>query len=152
MISNRGWVWISRLLRWGLAAIFAFAAVLKATDPYRFAQDIRNYHIMPWWSLNAVALLLPWIELVCAAALVVNRWSEESAVIFIVMLFVYIFALGSTIVRGIDIECGCFGKFDKSSAGVAIVRDMVFLTMATGLLAIRRWKLRQPAAAASEVQ
>lgn len=137
-MSKAGLLWTSRLLRWGLAAVFALAAVLKVMDPYRFAEDIRNYLIMPWWSLHALALLLPWIELVCAAALVINKWLAEAATILIGMLVVYIVILSSTIIRGIDVHCGCFGKYDTSSAIVVILRDFVLLGMAVGVIVVSR--------------
>ena len=137
-MSKAGLLWTSRLLRWGLAAVFALAAVLKVIDPYRFAEDIRNYLIMPWWSLHALALLLPWIELVCAAALVINKWPAEAATILIGMLVVYIVILSSTIIRGIDVHCGCFGKYDTSSAIVVILRDFVLLGMAVGAIVVSR--------------
>ena len=137
-MSKAGLLWTSRLLRWGLAAVFALAAVLKVMDPYRFAEDIRNYLIMPWWSLHALALLLPWIELVCAAALVINKWPAEAATILIAMLVVYIVVLSSTIIRGIDVHCGCFGKYDTSSAVMVILRDFVLLGMAVGVILVSR--------------
>lgn len=146
--------WTHRVLRWILAATFLLAAVLKLADPFQlalvnpaeFAAAIRNYHLAPAWSLHALALLLPWIEIVSALALFAGRWTTEAASILLALLLVYIAAIASTMVRGIDVDCGCFGKYDTSSALVVLLRDLLLVAIAVGIILLNR--ARRPATAA----
>ena len=85
-----------------------------------------------------LALLLPWIEIACAAALVVGRWIEEATAVLMAMLAVYIVGIAAAMVRGLDIHCGCFGAYDTSSTTVVLVRDVVFLGIAIGIIVTNR--------------
>jgi putative oxidoreductase len=47
------------------------------------------------------------------------------------MNILFIVLLASTIMRGLDIDCGCFRQGgEKTSAGIAIMRDILFLSVA----------------------
>ena len=48
-----------------LGLIFLAAALPKIADPPGFAKAIWAYGLFPPWSINPLALLLPWLELVC---------------------------------------------------------------------------------------
>ena len=138
--------WMHRALRWTLAATFLLAAGLKLVDPFEgklvnpadFVAAIRNYHVAPAWSLHALALLLPWIEIVAALALLAGRWTSEAASILLALLLVYMAAIASTMLRGIDVDCGCFGKYDTSSALVVLLRDLLLLAIAAGIILLNR--------------
>jgi putative oxidoreductase len=138
--------WTHRALRWTLAATFLLAAALKLADPFQltlvnpadFVAAIRNYHLAPAWSLHALALLLPWVEIVSALALFAGRWTTEAASILLALLLVYITAIASIMIRGIDVHCGCFGKYDTSSALVVLLRDLLLLTIAAGIILLNR--------------
>jgi uncharacterized membrane protein YkgB len=58
---------------------------------------------------NLVAVTLPWIEVVAGLLLVIGIWRREAAAVTAVLLTVFLLAVGSAMLRGIDIEnCGCF--------------------------------------------
>ena len=143
------WLWTWRVLRWVLALIFAAAALLKLfdpanleiADPTRFVGDIRNYRLVPWWSLHALAILLPWIELVCAGALVIGRWTEEATVVLMSFMVVYMVGISAAMARGFDIHCGCFGSYDTAPMVVVLIRDVVFMGIAAGIIIANRRRL-----------
>ncbi len=73
------------LARLGVGGAFAYLAVLKLlADPFDFLKLIRQYGFLPTEPpiyLNATAALLPWLELVCAAALVLGVGVRGSALV-----------------------------------------------------------------------
>jgi putative oxidoreductase len=105
--------WIARLI---LGGVFGYAAVLKLLDPSAFATDIGHFHILPHPATLALAVYLPWLELVCAVAVIV-RWRERAALLMLTLLCgVFVAALASAAIRGLDLDCGCFGHSPQKIA------------------------------------
>lgn len=126
-------------LRIGLGAVFVYAGILKIREPIAFAGSVAAYQILPY-SLNyLVAATIPWVEAVCGIMLIVGYRVKAAAGIVAAMNVLFIVLLASTIVRGLDIDCGCFRQGgEKTPAWVAILRDIVFLTVALILFLARR--------------
>lgn len=99
-------LWGGRLL---LGGAFAYAAVLKLVDPAAFATDIGHYRLLPYPLTSALAVYLPWLELMSAVAVLI-RWRERGALVLLLGLCVlFSLALASAWWRELDISCGCFG-------------------------------------------
>jgi putative oxidoreductase len=82
-----------------------------------------------------VAAVLPWVETLCGLLLVVGYRVKAAACIVIIMNLVFMTALVSTIIRGLDVDCGCFKQGgEKTPAWVAIIRDVFFLAAAIFLV------------------
>jgi len=100
------------LIRLALAGVFAFAASLKIADPQAFAFSIHGFKIVPEQLVPAAAFVVPWTEMLCAAALVFGLWSRSAALILSGMLLAFIGAIVSALLRDdVDPKCGCFGDF-----------------------------------------
>ena len=102
-----------------LGCIFIFAAVAKIAEPDIFAKSIANYHLIPTFSLNIMALLMPWIELVAGLFLILGVRIKASSAIIGGMLVVFLIAIISAIIRGYNIDCGCFAQTSATSAAEA---------------------------------
>ncbi len=96
------------ILRMALGAVFVVAAVDKIGSPSAFAQAIANYRLLPYQAIHALAIVLPWLELVTGLLLVVGWWTRAAALIADVLLAVFIVAISQAMIRGLDISCGCF--------------------------------------------
>jgi len=104
-----------------VGAVFVFAGLTKIVDfqPFRFldpmdfARDIDNYKILPWGICVALALYLPWLEVICGIALIFRRWYSGALTILFALLVVFIGASIAAKTRGIDITCGCFGHLSN---------------------------------------
>ena len=129
--------WLTIRVQIALGLIFIAAALPKIVDPPSFAHMIYNYKIMPWSLINLMALVMPWIELLCGLALVFGIWKETARTIIGAMLLVFVLAISINLARGNAIDCGCF---DVSAAGktteerladmrFVIVRDVGMLLM-----------------------
>ena len=123
---------IGRIL---LGAIFIYAGVSKIFNPEQFAQEVMNYRIVPLVSVNLFAIVLPWLELVSGILLLVGLFSRGSIVIITLLMAIFLGAIGSALLRGLDISCGCF-----STGGVYkinffyFIRDLLLFTLALQVL------------------
>lgn len=98
--------WAARL---ALGALFIAAAYYKIRDPAAFALNIFHYQLAPAAAINAAAILLPWLEAVAGAALIISpRFRHGASWLVLAMLVVFTAAIGISLARGIDITCGCF--------------------------------------------
>lgn len=112
-IASDRWRPIRYVVATVLAGVFIYAGVLKIADPAAFARDISNFHILPWPIGTRLAFYLPWLEIICGAALLL-RWLKFGAVAILTALTVVF--IGATItarLRGINVKCGCFGSASK---------------------------------------
>lgn len=135
---------LSRLF---IGGMYIVASYYKIIEPASFAKSIWQYHMVPGELINLMALFLPWLELIVGVALIVG-WSYRGAVIWAnLMLVVFIAALASTIVRGLDIDCGCF-KAGQSATGPAwksLWFDVVAILFSLQLWVSRsaRWRMQR---------
>ena len=119
------------LLRLGLGAVFLYAGVIKIVDPVAFAGHIAAYKILPYAGNYLVATTLPWMEATCGILLVINWRTRAAAALIAILNLVFMVALFSTVVRGLDIDCGCFRQGgEKTSAWTALFRDIILFIVA----------------------
>jgi len=100
--------YLPAMVRIALGVIFIYAALLKIADPVAFAGSVAAYKMLPYFANYLVAAVLPFVELVCGLLLVCGYRVKSGALIIGVMNLVFMVALASAIVRGLDIDCGCF--------------------------------------------
>lgn len=93
----------------GLAAVFIYAGFEKLHDPLDFADSIVGFGILPVAFINPFALALPPFEIACGL-LLLWPWTRRIGALAIVLLSVLFFAvLLSALLRGLTLDCGCFG-------------------------------------------
>ena len=132
------------VIRLILGALFLYAGSTKIADPTAFAGDIAAYRILPYFGNYLAAAIIPWIEAFCGILLIVGFRTRAAALLAIFLLLVFAAALASTIVRGLDIDCGCFRHAgEKTSAWTALVRDALLLASALYLLRRNRKEREQ---------
>jgi len=110
MLKNKAILFFFRLL---VGGVFLWAGILKIIDPLDFIQSIENYHVFPRSLTFFIGLTLPWLEVFCGGLLIAGIWKRESSLILSGLLFSFIVLTFLTIFRGINIDCGCFGSFDR---------------------------------------
>lgn len=129
--------WLTIRVQFVLAAFFAVAGFFKISDPPGFAHEIHNYALLPGAAVNALALVLPWLEVVAGIALFLGIARRSAARVLGILLLVFIVALSINLVRGRPVDCGCFGtaKVQKTDAErlndmkLAILRDVGLLLL-----------------------
>ena len=122
-------------VRIALGVIFIYAALLKIADPVSFAGSVAAYRILPYFASYLTASVLPFLELSCGLLLVCGYRVRGGALIIGFMNLVFMIALGAAIIRGLDIDCGCFKQGGaKTTPWTALLRDTVFLAMTAFVL------------------
>jgi putative oxidoreductase len=116
--------WLTARARIGLGLLFIAAALPKIVDPPSFAHMIYNYRIVPGALINAMALVLPWAELLAGIALVLGIWPRSATALVGAMLAVFIVAISINLARGHAIDCGCFDVRDAGKTVAQRLFDM----------------------------
>lgn len=124
MIRNKYVLLSFRLI---VGAVFIWAGLLKVLDVLGFAQSIANYRIFPLWMSFFLALVLPWIEIICGAFLVFGLFRRSSALLLSGLLAAFLALVIITIARGLDVDCGCFGSFSRKVDYKLLITDCILL-------------------------
>jgi putative oxidoreductase len=133
---------VSRLLVGGM---YIVASYYKIVEPSSFAKSIWQYHMVPGTLINLMAVILPWLELLIGLAIILGLYYRGAIWWANLLLVVFIAALATTIIRGLDIDCGCFkaGKSATGPAWKALLFDLGALVLAVQLWLSRsrKWML-----------
>lgn len=113
---------------------FIYAAVLKIADPLGFAQDVLNYQVVGPMLAFPVAVFLPWVELFAGLGLVSGALEKGGALVASALYAGFIGLVLSVIVRGLDVDCGCFGSLSSKADWRLVVQDVVLLAMSLAIL------------------
>lgn len=145
---------VALVLRLLLGGLLIYASHDKLLDPQPFANAIDNYQILPRIAINAFAVVLPWIEMLTAACLITGVFAAGASLVAFGMFFAFTAALVSAVLRGLNIECGCFNlatETEKVSWLAAGGRALLVLASLQIMLSSLRtdwpaaWLLRQRA-------
>jgi protein-disulfide isomerase len=135
---QRAWAeWAGLAVRLVLAGVWAWAALSKVSDPRRFLQAVRAYDATPEWLSKAIGYGLPILELSLAALLLIGLITRYAAALSAVLFLVFIIGIAQASIRGIKIECGCFGGGGQSNStayALDILRDVGLLALAVFLI------------------
>jgi len=107
-MKNRKWDYFILIVCWLVAVTFIFAGVGKIINPAHFAEDINNYRMLPYLLVTILAVVLPWLEVLCGLFLIIGFWRKGAALILLALSFIFFIAISSAMIRGLDISCGCF--------------------------------------------
>ena len=138
--------WAGLLARLVVGGVWIFAGAIKVTDPQASVQAVRAYQLLPGNSAETVGYLLPTIEIVVGVALVVGIMTRGAALVSSVLFVAFVVGIASIWVRGIEIDCGCFGGGGadpgaSSSYPWEIARDVALLAGSLLLVWLRSTRL-----------
>ena len=123
---------LKALLRLGIGFVFLFAGLSKLWYPYAFYEEVIHYQILPDALIAPFVWFLPTLEVVLSGCLICGVWAREASVLLLGLLVIFIVAVGATWVRGLNIDCGCFGEFKMGNSYLLwILRDLL---LAVGLV------------------
>jgi len=132
---------ISRLV---IGSIFLISGLAKISDPGRFILTLREFRLFPEVIVPFTAVWLPWLELLLGLCVLVGLLHRTSALILACMNAGFLAAILSVIVRGIEVDCGCFGML-ADMLGLpdmadmkAVVRNVVFIGLCLLIFFSRR--------------
>lgn len=122
------------LLRLTLGGLLLWAGALKLGDAAALSIEVGNYQLVPALA-PFVALFLPCLEITVGTALIAGTppWRHAAALCALAIFAVFTAAVTTVVVRGIDVNCGCFGKRSGPVNQWTVLRDLVLLAGAAVL-------------------
>jgi putative oxidoreductase len=124
------------IIRIIIGATFIYASVGKLFHPADFAKAILRYELLPLGLVNIQAIIMPWIEFTVGILLIAGIFKKGTSMLASISLVVFLFALISAYVRGLDISCGCFSLEETSSKGDILFRIIQDFFMLAGTVII----------------
>ncbi len=108
---------LALLARLFLGGVMAFAAYNKLNDPQAFAFSVKAFKILPDHLAILATFVVPWLEAICGAMLILGVWTRAAAFMSILQLGAFIAGIWSVLDRGLNVTCGCFGKYELFCTG-----------------------------------
>lgn len=138
--------WFGLVARLVVGCVWIYAGASKLGDPARSVAAVRAYQLLPGSMAQPVGQLLPVLEVVVGAMLVLGLLTRGAAVISSVLFVAFIVGIASVWVRGMTIDCGCFGGggYDPDAASRypwEIARDTVLLLASAFLVRLPSTRL-----------
>ncbi|MBI4546784.1 MAG: DoxX family membrane protein [Ignavibacteriae bacterium] len=127
VLSNKYVLLISRLV---LGSVFIVASIDKIALPEAFAVNIVAYKLLPYGLTNLFALIVPWMELLCGVFLIAGVFLRSSSFMVSLLLSMFTIAMITALVRGLKIDCGCFGVEHASPVSwMRVLEDLGLLVL-----------------------
>jgi len=126
---------ISFIFRIIVGGIFLLAGLAKISDPVRFLLTLREFQLFPEVIIRFLAVYLPWLEFILGLFIILGILYRTSSLMLAFLNAVFTLAILSVIIRGIDIDCGCFGlladilKLPDMADMKAVIRNLLFIGM-----------------------
>ena len=101
--------WLGLIARVVLGGVWLWAGLAKLPHPDTSVSAVRAYQLLPAGLAETVGHVLPMLEVVLGACLVVGLLVRFSGALSALLLVAFIIGMISVWSRGIEIDCGCFG-------------------------------------------
>lgn len=119
------------LSRFALATVFVFAGLSKLGRRPEFAGAVRGYALLPERVVPAVAAALPPLELAAGILLALGLLTALAAAALAALVAAFAVAIAVNLLRGREIDCGCFGAAAPRRIGWgAVGRNLVLALLA----------------------
>ena len=134
----------SLLFRILLGLIFLFAGIAKISDPVRFIFTLRQFNLFSEAVIPFMALYLPWLEFILGLFLILGLLYRASAFLLACLNTMFAIAILTVVVRGMEIDCGCFGMFADilkipDSADIkAVIRNVIFIGISVYIFIVKK--------------
>lgn len=150
--------WLACLLGLTLGGAFFYAGLQKRLEPYRFAEAVLAYDLLPQFLVGLTAAILPWVELTSGFFLALGYLLEmsgrllrglglssgdrlvggvkrRSCLLLVSLQLILILAvLFISLARGLRIDCGCGLLWARRVGWGIIMEDALMLGVALFLL------------------
>ena len=135
---------VSFIFRIIVGGIFLFAGLAKISDPARFILTLREFDLFPDMAVRFAAVYLPWLELLLGLFIILGLLYRTSSLMLACLNIMFTFAILSVIIRGKEVDCGCFGlladmlKLPDMADWKAVIRNLVFIGMCLYIFSVRK--------------
>jgi len=135
--KNDGWVgklvgnrYLVLACRLALGLIFLLSAIGKLMDLQGSVDAVYSFNVFPLAFAHFAGLVVPFIELLMALALIFGALTRLAALGASIMSVAFFLVKGHVLlIQGRQIDCGCFGALMSTMASVTIYMDIPMLLM-----------------------
>jgi putative oxidoreductase len=117
-----------------VSGLFVVAGLLKLRDAELTLISIYQYQLLSWESAGVLAATLPWIEIAGGVGIWLPKLRLGGATLCLGLTVLFITALGSSVTRGLDVSCGCFGTSDLHVTALRRLGEDIVLLVLCGVL------------------
>jgi uncharacterized membrane protein YphA (DoxX/SURF4 family) len=125
-------------LRLLIGGIFFYAGLEKILAPFDFSVAIYNYKLFPDALIGFMAATIPWIETTAGLCLLAGFNTKGAAALTSSLLLIFIGLIIISAIRGLDIDCGCFGSLERKVGLLAILEDTTLFLISMSVLLFER--------------
>jgi uncharacterized membrane protein YphA (DoxX/SURF4 family) len=127
--------WLGLIARLILGGVLIAAGWLKAFNTAEAENAVRAYQVLPLPVADFVGISLPWIEIGIGILLILGVVTRFAAIAGGAIMVIFIIAIAQAGLRGLSIDCGCFGGGGAVEPGQTkylqeIARDIFFALLA----------------------
>jgi len=141
-LLNKYGNWFGLLARLTLGGVLFAAGWLKIFTPAKSQMAVRAYEVLPIVLANFLGLILPWLEIGVGVLLVLGIAVRLSALIGGALMVIFILAISQAGIRGLSIDCGCFGGGGTVEPGKT--KYLAEIARDTGLALLALYLIRYP--------
>ena len=113
------WRSADAVLTWGFGIVMLAAAIPHWENPYYFLGRVYAYKLVDPGMGQAVAVLLPLVQLVVAVCLIARIYVAVSSFIAMILFGIFLVVQSLAYFGGLEISCGCFGPQHSMPIGLA---------------------------------
>ena len=124
--------------RFLIGGTFLYAGVEKILSPFDFSVAIYNYRLFPEPLIGIAAAILPWVEALAGLCLLTGFNTKGAASITSLLLLTFVGLIIISAVRGLDIDCGCFGGVERKVGLQAILEDTALFIISASILLLEK--------------
>lgn len=117
-----------KIFRIILGIVFLYSAYSKLKNPLVFSESIYNYQILGMVLSAWAAVLVPVLEGIVGVGLITGLWLRESLILTAALYMVFDLMILQAMIRGLDIDCGCFSPGDSGPIDIYKIMQNVILT------------------------
>lgn len=117
------------ILRLILAFIFILSALEKFKSLESFALNVDAYQIFPAIVVNLIVVIIPWLELFVGFGLLFKFKLRANLLLYLILMISFTILVMIAMIKGLDIECGCFGESSTKVGLTKIIENMMIIFM-----------------------
>lgn len=121
-----------------LSCPLAISAIYHVQAPFATIKSISRYNLVSGDVNLVVASLLPVLQILAVCGLYARSHRLLATWLCTMLYTVFVFAQFSAIVRGLSIECGCFGSASSTITWSSAISVLGLLVISGGMLCLER--------------
>ncbi len=138
-ISSRCLVILDPVLCYFLGGMLLVSGFLHSSNPILFFESVYQYRLVSPWIANVLSFTFPAAMLLAGTWLMLSFFQRQTVVFVSGMYLVFFVAQASAWLRGLDIDCSCFGPVSHSITWETVSMALVFW-MFSLYLVFREWR------------